>query len=206
MSDVLASQTDEALMARVACGFHDAFEVLLNRYQTAMITFCYSFVRDYALAEDLAQETFLRVFRAAKSYRPMAKFTTWLYKIAANLCINALKKGKLRRTLSLDQPAGLDADGSRLVEKVASDDPQPLTEVENKELQGILRAAINQLPDEQRSTLTLIEYHYLNYREVAEILGVTVSAIKMRVKRARENLREMLEILEPHVSGKKKGD
>ena len=199
MLQVLSSQSDEALMARVARGYHDAFEVILNRYEAATITFCFTFLRDHAIAEDLAQETFLRVYRSAARYKPMAKFTTWLYKIAANLCINQLKKSKLRQALSLDEPAGLESGGSRIVEKIAGDEPMPLTEVEKKELQDIISAAISRLPDEQRSTLILVEYHKLNYKEIADILDLTVSAIKMRVKRARENLREMLKIVEPQV-------
>lgn len=199
-SNILASQSDEALMARVALGYHDAFEVLLNRYEDGTITFCHSFVRDHAYAEDLAQETFLRVYRSAKRYKPVARFTTWLYKIAANLCINELKKGKLRKTISLDEPSGLDPNGTRILEKLAGDQPQPLTEVEQNELQRIISRAIDHLPDDQRTTLILVEYHRLNYKEIAEILDLTVSAIKMRVKRARENLREMLKLLEHHVN------
>jgi RNA polymerase sigma-70 factor (ECF subfamily) len=199
MAKVLTSQTDEALMARVAHGRHDAFEVLLTRYEGAVTTFCYSFVRDFSLAEDLAQETFLRVFRSAKRYRPQAKFSTWLYKIAANLCINALKKGKLRQALSLDAPVGMDEDGAKILEKFAGDDPQPVNEVQNRELQGIIRAAIDRLPEEQRTTLIMVEYHHLSYKEIADILDVTVSAIKMRIKRARENLRETLKGLEHHL-------
>ena len=196
MSEVLASQSDIALMSRVALGFHDAFEILVERHQAGVITFCFSFMRDNQTAEDLAQETFLRVYRAAKRYKPTAKFTTWLYRIAANLCINELKKGKLRRTLSLDDHVGLNPDESRIVDKIAGDTPQPLTEVENRELQKIIAKAIDHLPDEQRTTLILVEYHHMSYKEIAEILEVSVSAVKMRMKRARESLREILKVIE----------
>src|SRR5882757_5301445 len=94
-----ARASDEALMQELAQGATLAFDELLNRYQAPVITFCYAFLRNREAAEDIAQETFMRVFRNAKRYQPVAKFTTWLYKIAANLRINELKKGKLRSTL-----------------------------------------------------------------------------------------------------------
>ena len=194
---LLEQQSDEALMARVARGGQDAFEVLLDRYGDAVITFCYAFVRSREAAEDLAQETFLRVYRSAARYKPLAKFTTWLYRIAANLSINELKKGRLRRALSLDEPVGSNADGTRIVERLAGDARQPLTEAEIHEAHELVEKAIARLPEDQRSTIVLVEYHNLSYREIADILGVTVSAIKMRMKRARETLREMLRLLEP---------
>jgi len=194
---LLEQQSDEALMARVARGGQDAFEVLLDRYKDAVITFCYAFVRNREASEDLAQETFLRVYRSAARYKPLAKFTTWLYRIAANLSINELKKGKLRKALSLDEPVGPNPDGTRIVERLAGDGRQPLSEAEIHEAHDLVEKAIARLPEDQRSTIVLVEYHNLSYREIADILGVTVSAIKMRVKRARETLREMLRLLEP---------
>ena len=184
-------------MARVARGGQDAFEVLLDRYGDAVVTFCYAFVRSRESAEDLGQETFLRVYRSAARYKPLAKFTTWLYRIAANLSINELKKGRLRKAVSLDEPVTPNADGTRVVERIASDARQPLTEAEIREAYSLVEKAIERLPDDQRATIVLVEYHNLAYREIAEILGVTVSAIKMRVKRARETLRETLSPIEP---------
>jgi RNA polymerase sigma-70 factor (ECF subfamily) len=194
---LLRQQSDEALMGRVARGGQDAFEILLDRYGDAVVTFCYAFLRNREGAEDIGQETFLRVYRSAARYKPLAKFTTWLYRIAANLCINELKKGKLRRALSLDEPAGSDADGTRIVERIASDARLPLTEAELREAHKLVEEAIQRLPEDQRATIVLVEHHNMSYREIADVLGVTVSAIKMRVKRARETLRDMLRLLEP---------
>ncbi len=188
--------TDEALMQDLAQGANLAFEELLTRYETPVITFCYAFLRNREAAEDIAQETFMRVFRNAKRYQPVAKFTTWLYKIAANLCINELKKGKLRSTLSLDEPAGPDPDGSRIVERIAADTASPLSELERQEAQSLISKAIEHLPPDQRTTLVMVEYHQMQYQDIAEILEVSVSAIKMRVKRARETLRETLKMLQ----------
>jgi RNA polymerase sigma-70 factor, ECF subfamily len=187
---------DETLMQQLAEGSHAAFEELLSRYETPVITFCYAFMRSHEAAEDIAQETFLRVFRNAKRYQPVAKFTTWLYKIAANLCINELKKGKLRHNLSLDEPVGPDPEGTRIIERIAAEDSSPISALERTEVQGLIGRAIDHLPDEQRTTLIMVEYHHMQYQDIAEILGVTVSAIKMRVKRARETLRETLKMLQ----------
>jgi len=191
-----AQPSDEVLMERLAQGSHEAFDTLLARYETPVITFCYAFMRNREGAEDLAQETFMRVFRNAKRYQPVAKFTTWLYRIAANLCINELKKGKLRQSRSLDEPAGPDPDGTKIIERIASDEGSPLSDAENHEAQGLISKAIDHLPDDQRTTLIMVEYHHMQYQEIAEILEVSVSAIKMRVKRARETLRETLKILQ----------
>ena len=188
--------SDEVLMQHLAGGSHHAFEELLSRYETQVITFCYAFMRSREGAEDIAQETFMRVFRNSRRYQPVAKFTTWLYKIAANLCINEIKKGKLRQNRSLDEPAGEDPEGTKIIERVASGDPSPLTEAERREAQFLIGRAIDHLPDDQRTTLIMVDRQHLQYNEIAEILGVTVSAIKMRVKRGRETLRETLKILE----------
>jgi RNA polymerase sigma-70 factor (ECF subfamily) len=187
--------TDELLMQELAQGSHDAFEELLSRYEAPVLTFCYAFLRNREAAEDIAQEAFMRVFRNARRYQPVAKFTTWLYKIAANLCINELKKGKLRATLSLDEPAGPDPEGSRVIERLAIEGDSPLTELEKSEAQTLIGNAIEHLPPDQRTTLIMVEYHQMPYQDIAEILEVSVSAIKMRVKRARETLRETLKML-----------
>jgi len=188
--------SDPELMKELAGGNHAAFEEILRRYETPVITFCHAFTRSREAAEDLAQETFLRVFRNAGRYLPVAKFTTWLYKIATNLCINELKKGKLRPNVSLDEPAGPDPEGSKIIDRLAFDGNAPLNEAERHEVQGLIGKAIDLLPDDQRTTLVLVEYHHMAYQEIAEILMVSVSAIKMRVKRARETLRETLKMLQ----------
>jgi RNA polymerase sigma-70 factor (ECF subfamily) len=190
--DQLRTLPDPQLVRAVAAGQQAAFAELLRRYENAILTFCYSFTRNRESAEDLAQETFLRVYRNAARYQPVAKFSTWLYKIAANLCINEVKKDRLRPHLTLDEPAGPDPQGTRVVERLASPEEAPPGQAARRETQELLRQAIDRLPDDQRTTLVLVEYHHLPYQDVAEVLGVTVSAIKMRIKRARLTLREVL--------------
>jgi RNA polymerase sigma-70 factor, ECF subfamily len=195
-TDAIRKLSDEELMQQLSQGSHFAFEELLSRYETAVITFCYAFMRSREASEDIAQETFMRVFRNSSRYQPVAKFTTWLYKIAANLCINELKKGKLRQSISLHESAGPDPDGTKVIERIASGQDSPLSDVEKLEAKVLIGKAIDHLPDDQRTTLIMVDFHHMQYQDIAEILGVTVSAIKMRVKRARETLRETLKILQ----------
>jgi RNA polymerase sigma-70 factor (ECF subfamily) len=188
-------------MGRVAKQHADAFEILIDRHFNSVTTFCYTFCRNRTQAQDLTQEIFLRVYRNAASYKPVAKFTTWLYRVAANLCINEAKKAKLRKMVSLDGPVGNDPDASRIVEKMATGDPGPLTTAERREAGQLIEQAIAALPEDQRTTLILVERQNLPYKDIADILGVTVSAVKMRVKRARENLREALKFLDATHDG-----
>jgi RNA polymerase sigma-70 factor (ECF subfamily) len=182
-------------MVALVAGDSEAFEELVLRYERQILTLCYSFLRERTQAEDMAQETFLRVFRHAARYRPEARFSTWLYKIASNLCLNEIKKTRLRQGPSLTDSAGPDPDGTRLVSRLIAPGETPLSLAERNEAQRCLEKAIDHLPDEQRTTLILVEHHHLSYKETADVLEVTVSAVKMRMKRARETLRELLKHL-----------
>jgi len=192
----LEERSDEDLIRMVARGNEMAFEILMKRYERPLVTFSYGFMRDVQRAEDIAQEAFLRVFRNAYRYKPMAKFSTWVYRIVTNLCINELKKQRLRQMASIDQPLSADPDSTKVVEKIASDSTTPLTQAEEKELQSLLNTAIETLPEDQRTTLIMVEYNHMPYKDIADVLGITVSAVKMRIKRARENLRQMFKFLE----------
>src|ERR1700686_4226885 len=105
------ARTDVQLMLDVKAGDEQSFELLLRKYRTPLINFLFRMVRDSAVAEDLAQEVFLRVYRARKRYSPSAKFTTWIFRIATNLALNALRDGRYRQMeISMDQTADVDDD------------------------------------------------------------------------------------------------
>ena len=180
-----------------------AFAELMRRYKRAIFAYAVASTGSRQDAEEITQDTFVKVYRAAHRFDSRYRFTTWLYKIALNLCINEQKKRKIRRTRSLDEPAGSNPDGTKIVERVAGPTPAPLTEAERHEFNRILWEAIAALPDEQRTTLVLLEVHGLSYREIAEVLDVSVSAVKMRVKRARESMQDCLRLLgvEPPKGG-----
>jgi RNA polymerase sigma-70 factor (ECF subfamily) len=183
----MAIETDAQLMLNVKAGDEAAFELLLAKYRSAVVKFIYRMVQNVAVAEELAQEVFLRVYRARAGYEPSAKFTTWLFRIATHIALNALRDGRKERGhQSLDAPD--------------EDHPPEVTEtrqnieaymVESSELQEI-RRAVHTLPAKQRVAVILHKYHELDYRQIAESLDCSESAVKSLLFRAYETLRQRL--------------
>jgi RNA polymerase sigma-70 factor (ECF subfamily) len=182
---------DLELMRRIRRGDAESFEALLARHRAPLIGFFVRMVRDRALAEDLAQEVFLRVYKARERWKPDAKFSTWLYRIATNLALNAIRdaKGKVSR------PAPGDGEGED--EAARLPDPQPGAEerIMLSDRERIIREAVESLPANQRAAVILHKYQDVDYRQIAKILGVTQSALKSLLFRAYETLRQRLEPL-----------
>ena len=176
-------------MQRYQDGDARAFEILLTRHERKIYNYCYRFVRNRELANDLAQETFLRVVKSARRYSPKAKFTTWLYTIARNQSIDALRRAKHRRHPSLDQPYGGDPDGRVLGEKVAGHSPEGYGRTDAKQIRARVEAAIGELSDEQREVFVMREFQRMPFKEIADIVGVPEGTIKSRMRYALENLR-----------------
>jgi RNA polymerase sigma-70 factor (ECF subfamily) len=184
--------SDESLMLRYRDGDVRAFEVLVNRHRKAIYNFILRFVRDAAQAEDVLQDTFLRVVKGADAYEKQAKFTTWLYTIARNLCVDASRRGKHRKAASLDAPVG-DDEGAALIDLVAGADPGADKQALSRELGARLKKAIASLPDEQREIFLLREVSDLQFNEIAQIVGCPENTVKSRMRYALEKLREALE-------------
>jgi RNA polymerase sigma-70 factor (ECF subfamily) len=184
--------SDESLMLRYRDGDVRAFEVLVTRHRKGVYNFILRFVRDAAQAEDVLQETFLRVIKGADAYEKQAKFTTWLFTIARNLCVDAARRGKHRKAASLDAPVG-DDEGAALIDLIAGGDPGADKQAVNRELGVRLRKAIESLPDEQREIFLLREVNDLQFNEIAEIVGCPENTVKSRMRYALEKLREALE-------------
>jgi RNA polymerase sigma-70 factor (ECF subfamily) len=170
-----------------------AFEQLLQRHQRPVYNFIYRQLGSDVLAEDLLQEVFLRIVKGAQSYKKQAKFTTWLYTIARNLCVDQTRRAKHRRAASLDQPLDRREGGRSLGEVVANGGPAVDRQVIGKELQGRLKQAIEALGDEQREVFLMREYLNLPFKEIAEIVGCPENTVKSRMRYALERLREELE-------------
>jgi RNA polymerase sigma-70 factor (ECF subfamily) len=188
MVDETASSED--LMARIARGDDDAFEILVNRHQTSVLNLIYRFVGDRTQAKDLAQEVFLRVWQAAKSYKPEAKFTTWIYRITANLCFNELKSARRKKWLQF-----LRSDGDYEIqteEAFPDGSPSPEDLLLAKERSRQISDALQSLPDNQRMALILKRYDDLSYQEIARIIGCSVSAVESLLVRAKRTLQEKL--------------
>lgn len=183
--------TDGAeLMLRLAAGDAGAFETLVERYQSTVFNTVRRFLGNRAVAEEVTQEVFVRVFKAAKTYERKAKFETWLHHVVFNLCANAAEYGKRRRALSIDRGAREDA--AAPIDVVAHEDRGPIENLAGAEASRIVRAAIQRLPEQQRAALILSRYECLPYQEIARALDVSLEAVKSLLFRARENLKRML--------------
>jgi RNA polymerase sigma-70 factor (ECF subfamily) len=189
-------------MLDVKAGDEASFELLLQRYRTPLIHFLQRMVRDEGLAEDLAQEVFLRVYRARKEYSPSAKFTTWLFRIATNLALNALRDSRHRQTdVSLDATTDEDAgpmeipSGEKLIEE----------RLVEQDRANFIRRAIVRLPEKQRVAVLLHKYQEMDYGEIARVLECSESALKSTLFRAYETLRVDLAPLLAPMGGATEG-
>jgi RNA polymerase sigma-70 factor (ECF subfamily) len=188
MVAVAALEPDAELMLRVKQGDDASFALLLDRHRAPVIHFLYRMVQNQAVAEELAQEVFLRVYRARASYEPTAKFTTWLFRIAMHLALNSLRDARFRKLdQSLDEEAG-DAAGRQLPDRRPNIEQQLLDRVRLDEV----RRAIAALPGKQRAAVLMHKYQELEYSQIARILGCSESALKSLLFRAYETLRARL--------------
>jgi RNA polymerase sigma-70 factor (ECF subfamily) len=180
----------EELMIRISEGDEDAFEILVNRHQTPVLNLIYRFIGDRTQAKDLAQEVFLRVWQASKSYKPKAKFTTWIYRITANLCFNELKSSRRKKWFQF-----LQSDGDheiRTEENLPDRSPSPEDLLLAKERSLQISDVLQSLPENQRMAIILKRYDDLSYEEIAKVLGCSVSAVESLLVRAKRNLQEKL--------------
>jgi RNA polymerase sigma-70 factor, ECF subfamily len=185
-----SERTDEELLAEFQQGDASAFERLLRRHRGPLYTFLLRMLGDREQAEDLAQETFLRVVKGAAAWEHRARFQTWLYAIARNLCVDRARREKFRRTESADAP--VEEGGPSIVEATASGDPAPDRAAANERLRPILLRALASLPFEQREVFVLREQAGVPFREIAELIGVNENTVKSRMRYALEGLRKAL--------------
>ncbi len=197
------ARSDVQLMLDVKAGDDASFELLLQKYRTPLVNFLYRMVRDRATAEDLAQEVFLRVYRARKKYSPSAKFTTWLFRIATNLALNSLRDGRYRQMeVSLDAPSEEDELPMQLPAREARIDER-LIERDRAEF---IRGAVMALPEKQRVAVLLHKYEEMDYEEIARVLECSESALKSLLFRAYETLRVQLAPLVASRTPSSEGD
>jgi RNA polymerase sigma-70 factor (ECF subfamily) len=187
MYDTLSS---EDLMARVAKGDDEAFETLVTRHQTPVLNLIYRFLGDRAQAKDLAQEVFLRVWQTAKTYEPKAKFTTWIYRIGTNLCLNELKAARRRKWFPFYRSQ--EGTDNAIEDTYPDDSPTAEDLLLAKERTRQVSEALQSLPANQRMALLLKRYDDLPYEEIARIMGCSVSAVESLLVRAKKALREKL--------------
>ena len=178
-------------MSRIAKGDDDAFEILVNRHQTSVLNLIYRFIGDRTQAKDLAQEVFLRVWQTADRYEPRAKFTTWIYRITANLCLNELKSARRRKWFPFHRSEG---DRETAIEETFPDESPTAEDVLlARERSRQISEALQSLPANQRMALVLKRYDDLSYEEIAQILGCSVSAVESLIVRAKRNPSKKIE-------------
>lgn len=183
---------DIRLMLRVRADEAGAFEELVQRYQGRLLTVLMHLVGNATEAEDLAQEVFLRVYRARAKYEPKSKFSTWVFTIANNLALNALRarQRKPEVPLLMHESGPL---GPRPAEQMVPDPHSgPMKRLDRTELAQIIRQALDNLNERQRMAVVLNKYEDMGYAEIAEVMNLTPKAIKSLLSRARVNLRQML--------------
>ena len=183
---------DTRLMLSVRDDEGGAFEELVERYQHRLVGVLHHLVGDAAEAEDLAQDVFLRVYRARKKYRARCKFSTWFFTIANNLALNALRTRRRKRVVRLNVHDSGPL-GPRPAEQLVQDSgSQPVRKIQQQELAGLVRQALDGLNERQRLAVVLNKFEDMNYAEIAEIMGLTSKAVKSLLCRARTNLRTAL--------------
>ena len=188
----LVQDLDAQLMLRFKDGDTEAFDRLFVKHTRGIVNFAYRFVRNREIAEELAQEVFLKVYENAAGYRVQARFTSWLYKIATNVCLNEIRKPQFRvRHQSIH--ASLSDDGSdedRKLEFGTAAAPDKI--FEQKDLSRIIGQALSQIPEKQRIAFILNKYQELSYSEVADVMDSSEKAVKSLIHRAKEALAERL--------------
>lgn len=192
-------ERDAELMLRVREGDETSFALLLEKHRKPVINFLYRMVQNQSVAEELAQDVFLRVYRSRESYEPTAKFTTWLFRITTHLALNHVRdrrKDKLHD--SIDQKVE-EGTPPQLADREANVEQQMLRQARL----GEIKAAVEELPEKQRGAVLMHKYQEMDYSQIAAVLGISESAVKSLLFRAYESLRSRLKHFSPGGTGQK---
>ncbi len=193
--------SDEALMLLCQKGRQEALDILYQRHYKPVFLFILRIIQDRDLAEDLIQETFIRIYNNRDSWQPRSKFTSWMYRIARNICIDE-KRRYWNRRVQMDSQITPRGNGhsnagyeNSILDRVEDTSADAHTQFVKKLDEEIIKKAINQLSPEQREVIILNKYQGLSYMEISEILGATPESIKQRAYRAHLKLRQILKPL-----------
>jgi RNA polymerase sigma-70 factor (ECF subfamily) len=189
---VLVKEDDQILIKQALAGKEIAYKLLLDRHKDAIFRLIVKIVHNQEEARDLVQETFMKAFGALSSYKSQYRFTTWLYKIAANNCIDFLRKKRLN-SLSLDQP--LETKDGEVTIELADWTYNPEADLASKQKSLSIDVAINSLPHKYREVIVFRHKQDKSYEEIAQVLGIPVGTVKARIFRARELLKKKLKSL-----------
>jgi RNA polymerase sigma-70 factor (ECF subfamily) len=183
--------SEKILIKRSKNGDIGAFEDLIEEYQQKVFNIALRMLGNYEDASDIAQEVFIKVFRAIKGFKGKSSFSTWLYRIATNTCLDELRKRKNKKVLYIDEDIKLE--DSDLQRQIEDDSPTPDVIAEKKEIGAIVNEAIDKLSDEHKAAIILRDIQGFSYLEIAEILNCPEGTVKSRINRGRRTLKELLE-------------
>lgn len=189
MAKPLATQSDEELIAEFQAGNEAAFNLLVGRFKDPLTNFVFRFIGDWDECNDVVQETFIRLYRNKHSYRPVARFSTWLYTIATNLAKTQLRRRKRRAILFF---GGKSEDGSEPLFDVPDEKSRTDSLVESSLTEDRIQQALNRLSAKYREVVVMRDVQELTYEEIAEITGMKIGTVKSRINRGRSQLQEML--------------
>ena len=184
------SPEEAEIIRRCKAGDLSAFNQLVRQYEKLVYNFAYRLTNNYDDANDISQEALIRVFSAIKSFRGDASFTTWIYRITTNVFLDERKRARAHPHTSLDEHVELEE--SSIVRQIEDPSPQPLAQIEEKELGNILHLAVASLPEYQRAMVVLYHTEQKSYEEIAEIMNLPIGTVKSRLNRARLALKEIL--------------
>ena len=182
--------TDEKLMSLFQGGDENAYIVLVNRYKDKLINFIYHYLKDSESAEDVVQETMIKLYQKKHYYKEIAKFSTWLYTIAKNLANTELRKRKNRKITLLSQFSNDDK-----TYEIPSDDLEIGQQVQTDVVNEIIKNAVNQLSEKFKTVIILRDIQEISYEEISEIIGIPIGTVKSRINRARLQLQVELKYL-----------
>ena len=183
--------SDIQIIKKVIDGDKNAFNDIMNRHEKSILNFAYRMLSNRTEAEDVTQEVFLRAYKNIETFEARAKFSTWLFKIARNLCLNKLRHTFRFPTFSIDKPVrGSEYDFQRQIEDKKQ--VSPISNIFSKEIQNAVKAALGSLPKNQKMAVILRRYEDMSYEEISVIMGCSVSAVKSLLNRAKQKLKNKL--------------
>jgi len=182
--------SEQLLLERSKAGDVSAFEMLIEAYQKKIFNLAYRIVGNYDDAGDLAQEALIRIFRSIAGFKEQSSFSTWVYRITTNVCLDDIRKKKNKKVISLDEE--IHVEDGEMKRQIMSDDPLPDEVAEKEEMRRLVNDAINTLPEEQRLVISLRDIQGLTYDEIADVLDCPSGTVKSRINRARQALKNVL--------------
>lgn len=183
--------TDQKLVERIQAGDEAAFEEFVNKYQEMVINVCYRFIHSKDDAMDVAQEVFIKVYESIASFKAQSKVSTWLYRIAVNKSLNFLRNKK-RKSIFSSLDLLFENPDSNPVEKISDETPDSQEKMEKDEDKQILIKVINELPEKQKTAITLNKFEELPYKDIAEIMGISVTEAGVLINRAKNKIQKKI--------------